>query len=61
MIKLIYLMDIMEKQELEKLIKETVQVDNTRFEELMSQELTVESQNEFLRLFRDSQLFMPVT
>lgn len=36
-------------------------VDNKRLEELMSQEFTLESQNEFLELFKESNLFMPVT
>lgn len=40
---------------------ETTKIDNSRLEELMSQEMTVESQNEFLELFKESQLFMPVT
>ena len=48
-------------EELEKLIMETTKIDNSRLEELMSQEMTVESQNEFLELFKGSQLFMPVT
>lgn len=51
----------MDKEELEKLIKETTQVDNSALEELMSKELTPESQREFLKLFKESQLFMPVT
>ncbi len=51
----------MDKKDLENVIKETTLVDNSQLEELMSKELTVESQNEFLRLFKDSQLFMPVT
>ena len=51
----------MDNEELEKQIKKTTQIDNSRLEELMSKELTVESQNEFLELFKESQLFMPVT
>ena len=51
----------MDKEELEKLIKETTNVDNSDLEELMSRELTAESEREFLKLFRDSQLFLPVT
>ncbi len=34
--------------------------DNSRLEELMSRELTAESQNECLELFKEFQLFMPV-
>lgn len=51
----------MDKEELEKLIGETTGVDNSALEEVMSRQLTVESQNEFLRLLKESQLFMPVT
>lgn len=51
----------MDKKDLEEVINETTQVDNSQLEKLMSKELTVESQNEFLRLLKDSQLFMPVT
>ena len=51
----------MDKEELEKLIKETTNVDNSALEELMSRVLTAESEREFLKLFRDSQLFLPVT
>lgn len=51
----------MDKKDLENVIKETTHVDNSQLEELMSKELTVESQNEFLSLLKGSQLFMPVT
>ena len=51
----------MDKEELEKRIEETTGVDNSALEELMNRELTVESQNEFLRLLKESQMFMPVT
>ena len=52
---------MMDKEELEKRIEETTGVDNSALEELMNRELTVESQNEFLRLLKESQMFMPVT
>lgn len=52
---------MMDKEDLEKLIKETTQVDNSALEELMSKELTAESEREFLKLLKESQLFMPVT
>ncbi len=51
----------MDKEELDKMIEETTGVDNSALEELMNRELTVESQNEFLRLLKESQMFMPVT
>ena len=52
---------MMDEEELEKRIEETTGVDNSALEELMNRELTVESQNEFLRLLKESQMFMPVT
>lgn len=51
----------MDNEELEKRIEETTGVDNSALEELMNKEMTVESQNEFLRLLKESQMFMPVT
>ena len=50
----------MDDKKLEEL-KEQAVVDNSRLEELMSEKFTPESEREFLELFRQSQLFMPVT
>ena len=36
-------------------------VDNSSLEELMKKELTVEMQNEFFEILKESQLFMPVS
>lgn len=50
----------MDKEKLDELIRENT-VDNSKLEELMSDKLTAESEMEFLELFKQSQLFMPVT
>lgn len=50
----------MDEDKLEEL-KGMAELDNSALEEIMSKELTIESQNEFLQLFKQSQLFMPVT
>lgn len=42
-------------------LKEQYLPNNSRLEELMKQELTPEMEREFLELFKESQLFMPVT
>lgn len=44
---------------LDELKKESA-VDNSKLEEIMKKEITPESQREFLEIFKDSQLFMPV-
>ena len=36
-------------------------MDNSKLEELMKEEITPEMQKEFFELFKESQLFMPVT
>lgn len=51
-------MDI-DKENIEDLKKKYLP-DNSRLEELMSEKRTAESQDEFLRLFKQSQLYMPV-
>ena len=45
---------------LDELKKEAV-VDNSNLEEIMKKEITPESQREFFEIFKESQLFMPVT
>ena len=50
----------MDDKKLDELRKETA-VDNSRLEEIMKQELTIEMQREFFEIFKDSQLFMPVS
>lgn len=42
-------------------LKEQAIIDNSRLEEIMKKEITPESEREFLEIFKDSQLFMPVT
>ena len=51
----------MDEKDLEELIKQTTQVDNSALEKLMSEKFTAESEREFLEIFKESQLFMPVT
>ena len=51
-------MDI-DKDNIEELKKQCLP-DNSRLEELMSEKMTAESQKEFLELFKESQLYMPV-
>lgn len=36
-------------------------VDNSKLEELMRQNLTIEMQREFFEILKDSQLFLPVS
>ena len=50
----------MDDNKLEELKKQSA-IDNSKLEELMSEKFTVESQNDFLELFKESQLLMPVT
>ena len=38
-----------------------IEIDNSKLEEIMKRELTPEMQREFFEIFKDSQLFMPVT
>ena len=45
---------------LEELKKESI-VDNSALEEIMKKKITPESQREFFEIFKESQLFMPVT
>lgn len=47
------------EKDLDELKKEAV-VDNSALEELMKHEITPETQREFLEIFKESQLFMPV-
>ena len=51
----------MDGNDLEKLIKDTTHVDNSKLERMMSEKFTAESEREFLETFKESQLFMPVT
>ena len=51
----------MDENELDKVIEETTDIDNSAMEEVMSRELTLESQNEFFELLKESQLVMPVS
>ena len=50
----------MDEDKLEKLRKET-EVDNSKLEEMMSEEFTPKTQMEFIELLKQSRLFMPVT
>ena len=49
----------MDNPNLDELKKES-QVDNSKLEDLMKQEMTPQMQNEFFELLRKSQLFLPV-
>ncbi|WP_298500831.1 SseB family protein [uncultured Methanobrevibacter sp.] len=50
----------MDDKQLEELKKQAV-VDNSALEEIMKKKITPESQMEFFEIFKESQLFMPVT
>ena len=52
--------DKMDDSNLDELKKEAV-VDNSNLEEIMKKEITPESEREFFEIFKESQLFMPVT
>ena len=50
----------MDDKQSEELKKESI-VDNSALEEIMKKKITPETQREFFEIFKESQLFMPVT
>ena len=50
----------MDEEKIEEL-KEQTQIDNSKIEEILQKELTIQSQNELFEVLKGSQLFMPVT